>query len=317
MPDNDCLPSRDEELERAIDDFCRALAAERNASEHTVRAYRTDLLDFARWAAREGADALRVEYRQLRLYLGELDAAQYSRRTVNRRLSALRSFFGWLNASGRIDSDPASVLMGPKQPKSLPRVIRPGDMARLLCVHAKRSLSGEARDQSPSDMRDQAILEFLYACGARVSEASGLLLSNVDFEQRQVKVLGKGRKERIVPMHDAAVSSLETYARTARPRLLEDKPDVPWFFVSTRGNKMSTDAMRKMFKATVLAAGLDPALSPHDMRHTFATDLLNGGADLRSVQEMLGHSSLSTTQVYTHLTTERLKKVHAQAHPRA
>lgn len=299
-----------------IDGFCEALRVERNASPHTVRAYRVDLMDYARWSAREGIGPLTATHRQLRRYLGELDRAQYSRTTINRRLSALRSFYRWLNVSGEADVDPASVLQGPKQPKSLPHVIKAADMARLLSVHGPRDAEGRPREQSLVDMRDQALLEFLYACGARVSEASGLLVANVDFAGGQVKVFGKGSKERIIPLHDMAVSSMRAYAVRARPGILKERAS-DYFFVSTRGNQMGTDAMRKMFKDALRRAGLDETLSPHDMRHTFATDLLDGGADLRSVQEMLGHASLSTTQIYTHLSPGRLKRVHAQAHPRS
>ena len=307
----DCDPR----IVELIDAFCHAMRVERNASVHTLRAYRIDLMDFARWACRERIDILAATHRQLRRYLGELDRAQYSRTTVNRRLSALRSFFRWLNVTGIADEDPASILQGPKQPKSLPHVIRPADMARLLSVYGKRDAQGNERAQSPTDLRNQALLEFLYACGARVSEASGLKVGNVDFASGQVKVFGKGSKDRIIPLHDLAVSSLRAYLTAGRPRILDGKQS-EYVFVSTRGNRMTTDAIRKVFKAALREAGLDETLSPHDMRHTFATDLLDGGADLRSVQEMLGHASLSTTQIYTHLSPARLKQVHAQAHPR-
>lgn len=299
-----------------INAFCDTVKAERGASPHTLRAYKVDLLDFARWIYREDISPFKVTHRQLRRYLGELDQAQYARTTVNRRLSALRGFYRWLNVTGKTDVDPASALQGPKKSHHLPNVIRPADMVRLLSVHGKTGLDGKPREQSLSDIRDQALLEFLYACGARISEASGLLVSGVDFKQGQVKVFGKGSKERIIPLHDLALASMKTYALIARPKLLKNR-SCEFFFVSTRGNGMGTDAMRKMFKNTVREAGLDDSLSPHDMRHTFATDLLEGGADLRSVQEMLGHASLSTTQIYTHLTLDRLKNVHAQAHPRA
>ena len=298
-----------------VDAFCESLRVERNVSVHTQRAYSVDLIDYLRWAQREGIDPLKATHRQLRRYLAELDTAQYSRTTINRRLSALRGFFRWLNVVGVVDEDPASILQGPKQPKSLPHVIKPADMVKLLSVYAKRDVEGNPREQSYTDMRNQALLEFLYACGARISEASGLLMTNVDFNSQQVKVFGKGSKERIIPLHDMAISSLRAYAMVARPHLLNGRACV-YFFVSTRGNGMSTDAMRKMFKGALRAAGLDETLSPHAMRHTFATDMLDGGADLRSVQEMLGHVNLSTTQIYTHLTPGRLKQVHAQAHPR-
>lgn len=299
----------------AIDDFCEALAIERNLSAHTLRNYRIDLMDYARWAHRSQLDITTVTHRQLRRYLGELDQAQYARSTVNRRLSSLRSFYRWLNVCGRATNDPASVLRGPKQPKSLPHVIRPRDMAKLLAVHLDHNLQGAPQERTLADVRDQAILEFMYACGARISEVSNLETANIDFVHGQVKVFGKGSKERIIPLHDMAVRSMNEYMTYARSQLLDGK-QCPYFFVSTRGNQMSTDALRKMFKATVRAAGLDDTLSPHAMRHTFATDVLNGGADLRSVQEMLGHASLSTTQIYTHLSPARLKEVHKQAHPR-
>lgn len=301
--------------EDLVESFCSALRIERNASLHTVRAYRTDLDDYLRWTSREEIDPLEATHRQLRLYLGELGDAQYSRTTINRRLSALRGFFRWLNVTHVIERDPASVLQGPKQTKSLPQVIRAADMARLLSVYGKRDAEGNTRGQSPTDMRNQALLEFLYACGARISEASGLLASDVDLEGGNVKVFGKGSKERIIPLHAMAASSMRTYLLLGRPVLLDGKQDAH-FFVSTRGNAMGPDAIRKMFKQALRLAGLDDTLSPHDMRHTFATDLLDGGADLRSVQEMLGHVSLSTTQIYTHLSPSRLKKVHSQAHPR-
>lgn len=305
-----------------LDEYRQTLRIERSASEHTIRAYANDLEDFLRWAQRSGIDPLNTGYRQLRLYLAELDQAQYSRATVNRRLSALRGFYRWLTITGIIETDPVSILQGPKRPKSLPHTIKPADMAALLRVyggHGRRQAAGakghDGEEQTPSDMRNQAILEFLYACGARISEASGLKMRDVDFDRKQVKVFGKGSKERIIPIHDLAVASMARYGHFGRPKLLKGR-QCEHFFVSTRGNQMGTDAMRKMFKEALKQAGLDETLSPHDMRHTFATDLLDGGADLRSVQEMLGHASLSTTQIYTHLSADRLKSVHGRLHPR-
>lgn len=296
--------------------FCRSLSIENNSSRHTIRAYRTDLYDYLRWAYRESLSPLEVTHRQLRLYLSELDDAQYSRRTINRRLSSLKNFFKWLNVVMYIDNDPACVLQSAKTAKTLPRVIQADEMVKLLSVFGKRDLAGEMRDQSLKDFRNQALLEFLYACGARISEASGLLLDRVDFKSGQVKVFGKGGKERIVPLHEMALYSMQRYLNFGRPQLLGEKTS-EFFFVSNRGNQMGPDSMRKMFKQALREAGLDESLSPHDMRHTFATDVLAGGADLRSVQEMLGHSSLSTTQIYTHLSSSRLKQAHKNAHPRA
>ena len=301
------LPAIDELYLDYLASYCDMLVVERNSSQHTVRNYRLDLLDFGRWAARSSVNPLCATRRDMRSYLGDLDYAQYSRRTVNRRLSSIRSFFRWLAAEGLVESNPADVVSGPKLARSLPRTIPPADMARLLSVWRG--------SDKPADMRNRAILEFLYACGARISETSGLLVGNVDFDTAQVRVFGKGSKERIVPLHELAIASMRDYLFNARPALLAGK-ESPYFFVSTRGNQMSPDALRKMFKQSLLAAGLDQTLSPHDMRHTFATDLVEGGADLRSVQEMLGHSSLSTTQIYTHVSIPHLKEEHRRTLPR-
>ena len=301
------LPAIDELYLDYLASYCDMLVVERNSSQHTVRNYRLDLLDFGRWAARSSVNPLCATRRDMRSYLGDLDYAQYSRRTVNRRLSSVRSFFRWLAAEGLVESNPTDVVSGPKLARSLPRTIPPADMARLLSVWRG--------SDKPSDMRNRAILEFLYACGARISETSGLLVDNVDFDTAQVRVFGKGSKERIVPLHELAIASMRDYLFNARPALLAGK-ESPYFFVSTRGNQMSPDALRKMFKQSLLAAGLDQTLSPHDMRHTFATDLVEGGADLRSVQEMLGHSSLSTTQIYTHVSISHLKEEHRRTLPR-
>ena len=303
------------DIAQLIERFAIAYKAEHNSSANTLRAYRLDLSDYAAWAKRSRTDALHPTHRQLRRYLSQLEQAQYARSTINRRLSALRTFFQWLNVSGIVAEDPASALSGPKQPQRLPHHIRPEDMVKLLGVYAKRVGADGQDERTPSEMRNQALLEFLYACGARISEASGLKLAAVDFDAGYCKVVGKGNKERIVPLHDLALRSMRTYVLLARPKLVAGK-SCPYFFVSTRGNQMGTDAMRKMFKQALAAAGLPATITPHDMRHTFATDVLAGGADLRSVQEMLGHASLSTTQLYTHTTPERLESEHRRAHPR-
>lgn len=305
-----------ERVRMLADGYIESLRVEQGASAHTVRGYATDIDAYLRWCTRTLNDPLAIDHKGLRAYLGELDAARYERTTVNRHLSSIRGFYRWLLIQGEIDGDPASVLSGPKQSRHLPHVIQPAEMVRLLCVHGPVDAEGNEREQTASDVRDQAILEFLYACGARISEAANLQLSDIDFASKLVKLFGKGRKERIVPLHDFCIVALTRYLDEARPVLLGSKQD-DHVFLSVRGNPMNADAMRKMFKEAVRAAGLDEGLSPHDMRHTFATDLLTGGADLRSVQEMLGHASLSTTQIYTHMSVARLKEAHAQAHPRA
>lgn len=309
MADSQQGPSErvDERFSTLVDAFCAMLSFQRNASPHTVRAYRCDLLDFGRWAARCMLDPLAANHRDMRRYLAGIDGAGLSRKTANRRLSALRSFFRWLAAEGVVESDPVEAIQGPKSTRSLPRTMAAADMERLLSVYADA-------DDSLS-LRNQALLELLYACGLRVSEASDLVLSGIDFQRSQVKVMGKGGKERIVPMHETARRALERYCVRGRDELCVDE-ETPYAFLSARGAKMSADAIRAMFKEALALAGVDEGFSPHAVRHTFATDLLEGGADLRSVQEMLGHASLSTTQIYTHVSPSRLKSEHRRAHPR-
>ena len=209
---------------------------------------------------------------------------------------------------GLAPADPASVLSAPKVDRRLPKVVSDGDVERLLAVYGPTDADGAPREQTAAQMRDAALLEFLFSCGARVSEASGLLLSWVNFPECEVKVFGKRAKERIVPLSRRGAEAMARYLEKARPELLGDRQS-DYFFVSNRGNQM--------FKRALATAGLDESLSPHALRHSFATDLLEGGADLRSVQDMLGHASLTTTQIYTHVTPERLKEIHGLAHPRA
>ncbi len=296
--------------------FLDSLRFERNYSENTVRNYSVDISDFLRWAKRGDLDPFNLTRRQARRYLGDLDAAAYKRATVNRRLSAVKGFFKWLKVKGRLEQDPFSALSGPKVATRLPKAIAQADMDKLLDVHEKAANDLEVGSSKyAQELRDQAVLELIYAAGLRVSEASTLLIENLDLKSGQVRVMGKGSKERIVPIHDKAVQSISLYLKEGRS-ILASRTSPSNLFLSTRGNAYSADAIRKMFKKTLLAAGLDPTLSPHALRHSFATDVLVGGADLRSVQEMLGHSSLSTTQIYTHISDERLKDVHHQAHPR-
>jgi integrase/recombinase XerD len=297
------------ELLGLIDSFITMLRVERNLSPHTIRAYTSDLDDFYAWTERQHLGLADIDQRAARHYLAEQDRARYSRGTINRRLSAIKTFFVWLVEVGYLKDDPLSVVSGPRQPRRLPSTIAPDALERLLKVQDVTT---------PVGLRNQAIIEFFYASGARISEVAGLVIGSVDFGQMQVTVVGKGSKQRIIPLHRFALRTLHEYLTLARPELARrfDRP-TDAFFLSTRGSGMGTDAVRKMFKQALRAAGLDEALSPHDLRHSFATDLLENGADLRSVQEMLGHASLSTTQIYTHLSVSHLKTIHAKAHPRA
>lgn len=290
-----------------VDRFLTHLAIERGASPHTVRAYGSDLARYLEWAERAGLDPLRLSHRQLRLYLMELDRAAYARSTIGRRLSAVRSLFAFLVTEGVIESDPSSVLSAPIAPRRLPKTLPDDDLEALL----------NAPDPAtPAGLRDRAILELLYACGLRISELATLELANVDLAQGQIKVMGKGSKERIVPVYPLAVTRLRDYLASGRPRLTRDSQS-GFVFLSTRGRALSADAVRRIFNRHLAATGSARALSPHALRHTFATRLLESGADLRTVQELLGHVALSTTQIYTHLGTKRLQDVHKNAHPRA
>ena len=286
--------------------FARHLEIERGLSINTVRAYCIDIRSYFDWAARCGVDPLNVSYRRFRRYLAELNAAGYVVKTVARRLSAVRTFFKYLNIEGVVETNPASAASSPKIRSELPRKTSDTDIGVLLEICGDDSVG----------IRDQAFLELLYASGARIAEVARLTTADVDFSAASVRLFGKGSKERIVPLYSHALDLIKRYMQEARPQLMVAEP-TDALFISTRGKEMSADSLRRVFKQRAAQAGLDSSLHPHDMRHAFATDLVEGGADLRSVQEMLGHASLSTTQVYTHLSLQHMKDVYKQAHPRS
>jgi len=290
-----------------VDRFLTHLSVERGASPNTVRAYSADLQRYLEWAQRSGIDPIVLNHRQMRRYLAELDSAGYARRTIARRLSAIRSMFAFLVAEGLAASDPSSVLLTPKIPSRLPRIVPTDVLDTLLAA---------PDETTPTGQRDGAILELLYASGARVSELSGLTLGSLDLAQGQLTLMGKGSKERLVPIHRAAVARLRLYLAEARPALVRPATGDA-VFLSARGMPLSADAIRRLFKRYLDQAGGAHSLSPHAVRHTFATHLIERGADLRSVQELLGHVALSTTQIYTHLSMKRVQDVHRDAHPRA
>ena len=313
-------PRGDRELPcaRELAAFLDYLELTCNYSSHTVRAYEGDLEAYLGWAGQAGVDVLAPTHRDLRRYLASLSQAAYARTTINRRLSAVRSFYGWLVRAGEARENPAQVVSSPKVGRSLPRTITSSEMGRLL---------GVSDASTPEGLRDQAMLETFYAAGCRIAELSGLDVGDVDLPGRLVHLFGKGRKARIVPVHERAAQTIALYLRDARPVLAARRPprdelpddgraDASALLLTVHGRRMTTDDIRKRFERLCAAAGLPAGVSPHAMRHTFATDLLSGGADLRSVQEMLGHASLSTTQIYTHLTPERLRDAARQAHPR-
>lgn len=296
-----------ESSEALVDRFLTHVSAERGGSPATARAYASDLSAYLTWAKRAGKDPISLTHRDLRLYLAELNRARYAPRTIARRLSSLRSFFEFLVESGLASGNPAAALGSPKLPARLPKLVPADLLAALL----------DAPDSStPQGMRDAAILELLYAAGLRVGEVEGLDLSGVDLRQGQVRVMGKGRKERIVPVHRFACARLEHWLRDGRPRLAKAAPTQA-VFLNRLGTRYSAGSVRRMMERHLTEVGSSAGLTPHALRHTFATHLLEAGADLRSVQELLGHVALSTTQIYTHLSVRRLQDVHRDAHPRA
>ena len=236
---------------------------------------------------------------------------------MNRHLSSLRGFFQWLHVKGIIEGDPASALQGPRNSRSLPTVIAPNDMVKLLSV--RFSHADQATDEltRAAAMRDQALLEFLYACGARISEASGLRNDCVDFDQCQVKVFGKGGKERVSPISRSPANALADYLEIGRPQLAKPyaKPTSA-VFLNARGGRLTRQSVHTLVANAGVSVGVKN-LHPHTLRHSFATHMLEGGADLRVIQEILGHSDISTTQVYTHVDRSHIREEYLSAHPRA
>jgi integrase/recombinase XerC len=305
-------------LGRAIDEFEGYIADARRLSAQTVRAYRSDLDRFATFWEREfeeGSAAAtplsRIDTLAVRSYLASLHRAKLASRSLARHLSTLRTFFRWACREGHVAKNPARSLPSPKLPRSLPRAMTRPDTERLL----------EADEEGTFPERDRALFELLYATGMRVSEAAGLDLEDVDFSARLLRVLGKGNKERIAPFGEEAGDALAAYlpAREARRRTARETSDDDGepVFVNARGGRLTTRSMARLLKTRLRAAGLSAEISPHALRHSFATHLLEAGADLRAIQELLGHASLSTTQKYTHLDAARLREVYRKAHPKA
>ena len=301
MSDPQPLPVAD-----LVDRYLTHLSVVRNASPATVRGYATDLAQYADWCDRAGKHPQTLGYRDLRGYLAELDQARYARSTIARKLSALRAFHAFLSEQGLANGSPAAIIATPRRTARLPVAATPETLAALI----------EAPDSTrPLGIRDRAVLELLYASGIRVAELVGLDLADLDLARGQITVLGKGSKERIVPLHRAAVGTLRVYLAESRPRLCKQQV-ADAVFLNRSGDRLSTGAVRRLMKRYLLATGERLDLSPHALRHSFATHLLEAGADLRTVQELLGHVALSTTQIYTHLSVGRLRDVHRQAHPR-
>ncbi|MGA2454273.1 MAG: site-specific tyrosine recombinase XerD [Solirubrobacteraceae bacterium] len=296
--------SEAEGIESLLLDFLAYLELERGLSRNTLEAYRCDLLQFGEFLDRRGLDATQASHGELAAFLSELRVAAS---TLARKIACLRSFYRHLRREGLIEHDPTADLRGPRKPQRLPRVLTREQVARLL---------EQPQGSKPLALRDRALLELMYACGLRASEAVGLELADVDLEEGMLCARGKGSKERIVPVGRQAVLALLAYCRGGRPALVAGGAQTR-LFLNSRGTGLTRQGLYKIVQGHARRAGLQERMSPHTLRHSFATHLLAGGCDLRSLQEMLGHADLATTQVYTHLSAERLKHAYFSAHPRA
>jgi integrase/recombinase XerD len=293
-------------------DFLAYLELERGLSRNTLEAYRSDLQQFGEFLGRAGVDPLQVSPAVLASFVSEMadgreGKAPVAAATLQRKIACLRSFYRHLRREQILDHDPTTELRPPRSRARLPKVLSRDEVARLLA---------QPIGNDPASLRDRALLETMYACGLRASEATGLELSELDLEEAILRARGKGSKERIVPIGRTAIDSLKVYLELGRPRLvgLRDEAHV---FVNQRGQGLSRQGLYKIVQRHARSAGLEDRMSPHTLRHTFATHLLAGGCDLRSLQEMLGHADIGTTQIYTHLSAGRLREVYFDAHPRA
>ena len=289
-------------MDKYIEKFMRYLEIEKNYSQHTILNYKLDLYDFNKFCGELNFD--KIDYLLLRKYLAVLKEKNLGNRTVGRHLSALRSFFRFLCREGYLKTNPILMLSSPKLDKHLPSFMTEEEVAKLI----ESALPKDNRDEL--GLRNRAILETFYSSGLRISELVGLSLDDLDFISGIIKAKGKGKKERVVPVGDIALTAIRKY-------LDQRKKQSNAVFLNKNGKRISTRGVRDVVEKYLKSAGIQRGVSPHTFRHSFATHLLDRGADLRTVQELLGHANLSTTQIYTHLTTEKLKNVYDKAHPHA
>ena len=290
-------------IDRYIVKFLNYLKVEKNMSMHTVLNYSIDLRDISKFLG-DSAEIEKIDYLALRKFLADLKLRNYSHRTIARKFACLRSFFKFLYREGYIKSNPISGLSTPKLERKLPVFLDESEVAKLLEAPPTDALAG---------LRDRAMLETLYSSGLRISELVGLNIDNIDFIGGVLKVLGKGRKERLVPIGDRALKCIRAYLEKRGVESLDKKA----VFLNKSNSRLTDRSVRRTLEKYIHITSLREDISPHTLRHSFATHLLNRGADLRSVQELLGHMNLSTTQIYTHVTAERMKAVYNKAHPRA
>ncbi len=303
-------PEADQSLspswEAALLGFDRDLRA-RQASPHTRRAYLSDARELGKWASRRGIDPPAVSYRVLRGYAAGLGGRDLARATVSRKLATSRSLFEYLRSRGEIEQNPAELLPNPRSDSRLPRVLGADEIRRLLDRVGART---------PLEARDKAMLEIAYSSGLRCSELVGLDVASIEFESETIRVRGKGGKDRILPLGEPAQAALSTYLSQGRPALVAD-PSQAALLLSKSGRRLSPSDVTRRLGRWVHEAAIAGRVSPHALRHSFATHMLEGGADLRSIQELLGHASISTTQIYTRVEPSRLRRAYGDAHPRA
>lgn len=298
----------------AVNGFLNYLAVEKGFSENTTAAYHNDLSQLASFAeeeaARRGSAPSWAGFtrQDMLAYLLNLKERNYAATTVARKVAAAKSFFGFMMAEGRIKENPTQNVGSPRIGRSLPKPMSIGQVRHLL--------EQPARLSTPEAKRDRAMLELLYASGMRVSELVSLNLDDVDTEDDYVRCFGKGHKERLVPIYRQAALAVKEYMNETRPHLVHSAEEEA-LFVNLRGERLTRQGLWQILKGYVKSAGLDAGVTPHTLRHSFATHMLSGGADLRSVQELLGHANISTTQVYTHLTSEHIRRSYERSHPRA
>jgi site-specific recombinase XerD len=291
-------PQADPRAVALMERYLLQRGATRNLSEFTVRNYRTDLSDFLVAFGGWDVDPVKAGRSDLRRYLALQQGKGVAIASIRRKVSTVRGFYKWLRAEGVLDNDPFYGVQGPKAAKRLPHVLQASDIDRM--IHAA------AQDSEPAGLRDRALLELLYAAGLRVSEVTGLDLHDIDLRQATVRVRGKGNKERIGVFGDPAVQALERYIRTARTELASGKDEA--LFLNRFGGRLTVRSIQTLVRKYALMAGLPVEVHPHLLRHSFATHMLDGGADLRVVQELLGHESPNTTQIYTHVTEKKKRE---------
>ncbi len=297
-------------MKQAVENFLHYLAVEKGYSEHTISAYRNDLTAMADFASQQPVASWADFNRQHMLsYMLQLKERGYVATTIARKVAAARSFFGFMVAEGQIKTDPTENLSSPSVGKALPKPI-PLNQVRLLLEQPSKLSTEEAK-------RDAVMLELLYASGMRVSELVALNLGDVNTEGNYfVRCFGKGRKERIIPLYEKIATAVKNYVAEDRPKLAHGKQETA-LFLNARGDRLTRQGFWQKLKEYAKSAGLSSQISPHTLRHSFATHMLSGGADLRSVQELLGHANISTTQVYTRLTTDQVRQSYDKSHPRA